>query len=249
MRRVVFVGLLFVLGAPFAPLAKASDPVGVYAVLERVELEPNAAYPDRVKLYGWFAVANRTSRLYDEPRHGWLYFSLKDDKADLCRREWKDLEELAGNGKCVAFGGRYGELGKVVKKKDRLAAPVAYPIAAGLFNVRSDTDSDVIRGLVSIPLAVSPTEDSVVPPGRIELKAVNTRGAQHQKAEYVFDLIELKSGARLRSDPIPAGDRQTTWTSKLKLKPGERYAWQVEAVDGDWKVRSAETEFVAKAAP
>ena len=189
------------------------------------------------------------NRRYLDPQHGWLYYSLKPDKADLCRREWKDLEELAGSGKCVAFGARHTELGKVVKKKDQLKTPVEYPLAAGLFALRSDTNAYPMQALAAIPLAASPTEDALVEPGRAELTAVNTRHAGHQKARYIFDLVELKSGARLRSDPIPAGEHETTWSSKLKLKPGNRYSWQVEAVDGDWKVRSAETEFVVKGSP
>jgi hypothetical protein len=189
------------------------------------------------------------NRLYHDPQHGWLYYSLKPDKVELCRNEWKDMEELAGSGKCVAFGARHTELGKVVNKKEQLKTAVEYPLVAGLFAIRTDTNWFPVQKLVATPLASSPTEDSLVPPGRVELKAMNTRVAEHHKARYVFDLVELKSGARLRSDPIPAGESETTWNSKMKLKPGERYSWQVEAVDGDWKVRSAETEFSVKDSP
>lgn len=245
MYRVIGKGLVCLFVVYFGRTTAASDPVAVYAVIERVELEPNAAQPQSVKLYGWFSMASE-NRLYQEPQHGWLYYSLTPDKTDLCRSEWKDLEELAGSGKCVAFGARHGELGKVVKKKERLDTPHEYPLASGLFAIRTDTNYPPVRKVAAIPLAASPAEDASVSPGRAELTAVNTRDNGHQMAQYVFDLVELKSGARLRSDPIPAGDRQTTWSSKMKLKPGERYSWQVEAIDGDWKVRSAETEFVVK---
>lgn len=250
MHRIVRVGfscscltLLY-----FARVAAASDPVGVYAVIERVELEPNAAQPEQIKLYGWFALADRSNRLYQKPQHGWLCYSLHQAKAALCRSEWKDLEDVAGSGKCIAFGSRYSELGKVAKKKDG-ATPVEYPIASGLFAIRSDTKYEVISGLITIPLATAPTEDSIEAPGRITLKAVNPRGTEHQRAKCVFDIVELKSGTREKSEPIPSGERETNWSPAMQLKPG-RYSWQVEAIDGDWKSRSAETEFlVVKASP
>ena len=52
MYRVIGKGPLCLWIVLLAAAARASDPVGVYAVIERVELEPNAALPESVKLYG-----------------------------------------------------------------------------------------------------------------------------------------------------------------------------------------------------
>lgn len=246
MRRIASVGIVTLWFLCLVPLAGASDPVGVYAVLERVEFEPNAAQPERVRLFGWFALSDVSSREYKEPQHGWLCYSLPADKKDLCRREWKDMEDVAGSGKCLAFGIRRRELGKVAESKDKLS-PVEYTVAGGLFAIRSDTEYEVIKNLVTIPLAGSPAQDSLEAPGQITLKAINPRGKAHPHCKLVFDLVELSSGTREKSKPIAAEENQTSWSPTMRLKPGERYSWQVEAIDGDWKSRSAETEFQVKA--
>jgi hypothetical protein len=120
-------------------------------------------------------------------------------------------------------------------------------VAAGLFAIRSDTDYDVIQNLVTIPLAAAPTQDSLEVPGPVTLKAINPRGQAHPDCKLVFDLVELSTGKREKSKPIAAGEDQTNWSPTMRLRPGERYSWQVEATDGDWKSRSAETEFLVKA--
>jgi hypothetical protein len=246
MRRIASVGLVALWFAYLVPLVVASDPVGVYAVIERVEFEPNSAQPERVRLYGWFAMSDVTSREYKQPQHGWLCYSLPAEQQDLCRREWKDMEDVAGSGKCVAFGVRRRELGKVAEKKEGLT-PVPYTVAAGLFAVRADTEYEVIRDLVTIPLAAAPVQGSLEVPGRISLKAVSPRGKSHPHSKLVFDLVDLATGTRETSQPIPAEEKETTWSPEMLLKPGQRYSWHAEAIDGDWKSRSAETEFTVKA--
>ncbi|HWB11357.1 MAG TPA: hypothetical protein VG826_19160 [Pirellulales bacterium] len=247
MRCMASVGVVGLWLVYFVPTARGSDPVGVYAVLERVEFEPNAAQPERVKLFGWFAMSDVSSREYKEPQHGWLCYTLPQEKKDLCRREWKDMEGVAGSGKCLAFGVRRRELGKVAEEKEK-ASPVEYTLASGLFAIRSDTDYDVIQNLVTIPLAASPAPDSLEAAGPVTLKAINPRGRAHPTCKLVFDLVELSTGAREKSKPIAAGETETTWSPEMRLKPGQRYSWQVEAIDGDWKSRSAGTEFQVKAA-
>jgi hypothetical protein len=245
MRRIASVGLIGLWFVYFVQAAIASDPVGVYAVIERVEFEPNAAQPERVRLYGWFAMADVANREYREPQHGWLCYSLPAEEQDLCRREWKDMEDVAGSGRCVAFGVRHRELGKVAKKKEALS-PVPYPLASGLFAIRANTDYPVIQHLVWIPLAAAPTQDSLEVPGRVSLKAVNPRGEEHPHCKLVFELVELATGAREKSEPIAAGAKETSWMPTTQLKAGKRYSWQVQAIDGDWKSRSADTEFTVK---
>jgi hypothetical protein len=45
---------------------------------------------------------------------------------------------------------------------------------------------------------------------------------------------------------VDAGEKETTWTPSLKLKPGEKYTWRVRAMEGTWKGPVATSVFVVK---
>ena len=112
--------------------AFASDPVGIYALVEKVVTEPADGTPDRVQVWGVFALADRGSPDdYAEPVYGYLYYNAQE-KPDMARREWADLKSVAGTGQAVAFGSRNKEKGRVRKAGDKPAAPDAYPIAMGV---------------------------------------------------------------------------------------------------------------------
>jgi hypothetical protein len=245
MKRV---GIFAVCTLLFGPAATswASDPVGIYAVIERVELEPNSVEPERVQLWGWFEMADVDRRRYQEPKHGCLYYSLADGKHDVCRREWRDLADSAGSGKCVAFGQRHTELGKVRKFGDKLDSPTPYPVAAGLFALHDDTDYEPIQALAALPLIVEPSDGCLTPPGSVEIKIKNVRGPHHEKAKYRFEIAERgrfegSQAAVETSEPLAPGDGQTAWSPKLRLKAGKQYVWRVRAIDGDWKSPSVES--------
>src|SRR3989442_8322252 len=62
-----------------------SDFVGVYALIDRVVLEPNDTAPERVQVWGAFALANTEDRnTYESPRRGYFYYSLQPGKEDVC---------------------------------------------------------------------------------------------------------------------------------------------------------------------
>ncbi len=136
MRRVSFLAAaaLFLLAAS----ARASDPVGIYAVIDKVVFEPNDASPERVQVWGTFALAKPPGDSYTEPAHGYLYFSLNKDKADVTRKEWSDLKKMAGTGKCVAFASRYHDKGTVRKDSEQPKSPDVYPVAFGVQKVDAD---------------------------------------------------------------------------------------------------------------
>ena len=114
LRKIPFVlGALLLLASG----ARASDPVGVYAVLDRVEVEPSTGEPDRVRIWGVFALADKTTREYMPPVRGMIYCKLPKEKAELARREWKDLQKLAGSKQCVGLGSRYKPL-PLIRKLD-----------------------------------------------------------------------------------------------------------------------------------
>jgi hypothetical protein len=122
-----------------APAATASDPVGVYAVIDKVVLEPGSGAARRIQVWGTFARAVKgNGEEYTAPEHGYMYFSLPPDKQDLCRKEWTDLKKLAGTKQCVAFGSRYKPTGTVRKKDDPAKEPDVYPVGFGLTKVGAD---------------------------------------------------------------------------------------------------------------
>ncbi len=123
-----------------APAARASDPVGICAVIERVEMEPSTGAPERVRLWGAFALAQRgTPNAYTPPVRGSMYFKLAPGKEAVCRKEWADLKKLAGQRQVVALGGRYGNNGTVrIRTTDPTKAPDVYPLGVGLTKVPAD---------------------------------------------------------------------------------------------------------------
>jgi hypothetical protein len=117
----------------------ASDPMGVYAVVQKVVLEPNEAEPLRIQVWGAFAVSDgkRDSDAYTAPQVGYLYYSCPSGQERTCRNEWSDLKTVAGKGVGVGFGGRYLAAGRVRKASEAPASPDPYPIKMGVTRMTS----------------------------------------------------------------------------------------------------------------
>jgi hypothetical protein len=91
-----------------------------------VVFEPNAQAPERVQIWGAFALIERISATcaapnmtkvqeqvftncqYQRPTRGYLYFKLPPASADIANatREWADLAGVAATREAVAFGYR-----------------------------------------------------------------------------------------------------------------------------------------------
>jgi hypothetical protein len=93
----------------------ASGPAGIYAIVERVVFEPNERAPERVQVWGAFALADGgldRPLTTSAPTRGYLYFKMPAatsgvaSPADVTRirREWNDLKAVAGTGQAVGFG-------------------------------------------------------------------------------------------------------------------------------------------------
>jgi hypothetical protein len=133
---VVGLGLVLVLAAN----ARASDPTGIYARIDKVMLEPNDEKPERIQIWGTFALAKVKTGIpddYDKPVKGYLYYSLVPGKEDQCRKEWADLKKVADKDQCVAFGNRYGKLGTVRKADQKPKDPDPYVLARGVVKVNA----------------------------------------------------------------------------------------------------------------
>ena len=89
-----------------AATLSASDPVGVYAIVQKVIFEPNDKAPERIQIWGVFALADtvRGGNSYTKPQRGYLYYSLPKGKESTALKEWADFKAVAGTGQGIAFG-------------------------------------------------------------------------------------------------------------------------------------------------
>jgi hypothetical protein len=226
--------------------ARASDPTGGYLIVDKVVLDPSDS-PTTIQIWGVFTVAQeRGGADYSRPQHGYLYYKIADGKEEVCRKEWNDIKKAAGTGQVLAFGSSYAleKIGKVRKANVKPESPDTYPIGNGLTKLHYDDGYRPIATLIAYPVPQRPAEGDLVPAGEITLVVRNVPDKKHDKAKYVFEL-EGASGGKEEAT-VEAGEKETKWTPKMKLKAGEKYTWRVRAVDGGWKGPVATSGFVVK---
>lgn len=140
----------------FAGISSAgapSDWTAVYARIDKVVLEPNATTPDRIQIWGAFALASKEDRnSYGHAVRGYLYYSLAPGKETICRKEWADFKAAAGTNDIIGFGWRNQPRARVRQAGEKPADPDVYPVANGLVKM-SDRMSEYspIRELRSLP--------------------------------------------------------------------------------------------------
>jgi len=147
LKLVTVLLALFGVGAG---RALASDPVGIYALVDKVVFEPNETNPERIQVWGAFAIAEGNGYAYKNAERGYLYYKVNSEKPTDCRNEWSDLKTVAGTGQIVAFGSRYGEKGKLRKKESKPENPDAYPVAMGLTKVKGKNDYEPLNQLAKL---------------------------------------------------------------------------------------------------
>jgi len=92
----------------------ASDPIGIYALIDKVVLEPSEGNPQRIQIYGAFSTAVKGfGDEYTPPARGYLYYQLPEKKADVAKAEWTDMQKVAGTGQIIAFASRYQPQGRI----------------------------------------------------------------------------------------------------------------------------------------
>ena len=147
LKLVTVLLALFGVGAG---RALASDPVGIYALVDKVVFEPNETNPERLQVWGAFAIAEGYGYTYKNAERGYLYYKANSDKPTACRNEWSDLKTVAGSGQIVAFGSRYGEKGTLRKKETKPENPDLYPVAMGLTKVKEKNDYEPLKQLAKL---------------------------------------------------------------------------------------------------
>ena len=130
--------------------AMASDPVGIYALVDKVVLEPNDAAPERIQIWGAFSLATGRGEIYESPVRGYMYYELNKNEPDASRKEFADLKRVAGTSQCVGFGGRYIPTCRIRKPEEKPASPDAYPIGFGMQKMRVDTSNPAVKELLAL---------------------------------------------------------------------------------------------------
>ena len=121
---------------------RASDFVGVYAVVERVVLEPSEPAPQRIQIWGAFALSDgKSGSNYGTAQRGYLYYDCPAGRETVCRTEWMDLKSVAGKDTGVGFGARYKATGRIRKADEKPAAPDLYPIERGVVRLSAGHES------------------------------------------------------------------------------------------------------------
>jgi len=143
--------------------ALASDPVGIYALVDKVVFEPNETNPERIQVWGAFAIADGYGYTYKNAERGYLYYKVNSDKPTACRNEWTDLKTVAGTGQIVAFCSRYGVKGELRKKETKPESPDVYPVAMGLTKVKEKNDSEPLKQLAKLRYATPRNPDAPAP--------------------------------------------------------------------------------------
>jgi hypothetical protein len=247
MNRATVLTLAVLLIA--AALAQASDPVGIYAMIDKVVLEPSDGPAERVQVVGVFCLARNGGDEYAAPERGFLYYALVKDKEKECRNEWADFKKVAGTGQCIAFGSRYGKKGTVRKPGSDLKNADPYPLGFGVQKV-GDDNPVITQRLRVAPNPVEPSEGDLVPTGSITLRIRNSAGSGSSAVKYLFS-IEDEAGKQEASDQIAPGDKETSWTPKMQLKAGGKYTWRVwtRVDDKEDKSQVVTTHFIVKGKP
>jgi len=119
-------------------VVNASGPIAVYALVDKVALEPNAAKPERIRISGVFITAEERSGVYSAPQRGYLYFALPRGYDELARREWADLKSVAGTRQVVGLGSSWGAKVRVRKPDEEAKSPDDYPMGNGLIKINPE---------------------------------------------------------------------------------------------------------------
>jgi hypothetical protein len=128
---------------------QASDPIGVYAVVDKVVFAPKTDSPETVQVWGVFALAEGRGETYSAPKRGYLFFKVDPEKPDVTRKEWNDLKEVAGSRQCVGFGNRYPKQKPTVRASDdKPKEPDQYALGSGIRKMR-DAEYAPVKALLS----------------------------------------------------------------------------------------------------
>ena len=146
LRKVaIAAALLAAFTLRVAPVA-ASDPVGIYCVVQKVVMEPDECAPTRIQVWGAFSFADARTGGYTDVSKGYLYMSMPKDSSPaqiqankVATAEWMDMKAVAGTGEVIGFGARRGANPRVRPATEKPVDPDAYaPINIGVVKLKNN---------------------------------------------------------------------------------------------------------------
>lgn len=245
--RAAAAGLLgaVLAGAASAGTAHASDPMGVYSLVEDVAVEPGGeGIPAAIRIYGIHALSYRPQSgstrgrgIYTEPGEGYLYFRCGAADAEACALEWKDLQAAVGDERCAAYGHRYltdpEPNGRLRGFDEAPEDPDTYPIGQGVVMV-SQGDWEICEALrkhAASRGAPSP-EPSEAPPTAEPPTAPPAEPSEKPPATQVPPEAKPSPGGKQGSLPGPAlfpqvhnqapGGESPVQSGSAAVEPGPR---------------------------
>ena len=144
-KGLAWTGLLLAATVPVS----ASDPMGVYCIVDKVVLEP-ADRADRAQVWGTCALANTNDWYFQAPQKGYFYFAAPKGQEDRARAEWADLKSVAGTTQAVGFARRYKPVGRLRPATEKPATPDEYPLHNGVIKASQRTVPEVREVIAEI---------------------------------------------------------------------------------------------------
>jgi hypothetical protein len=233
-------------GVLAASAAWASGPLPVIAVVDKVVPASESGPPKSVEVWGTFVVLEGGDLLkYGMPHYGYYHYTAVEGKEEECGRDWKEMQKYAGTGTVLGWGNGDDprHAGELHSSQAKPGKGDPYPLAYGVLKFRADSTFDTVQRLRTIPAPVAPAEDSQVPAGKVNLVVRNVRD-KASGWRYVFALEH--GGTVEKSEPLAAGEEETTWTPKTEIKAGENYVWHVQAMHDRKDTKPSTARFTGK---
>ncbi len=237
MKIITACVLLVAWFAPAASRPTVSDPVGIYATIDKVLLLPNAEAPVEAEIHGAFCFARGAGDYYTAPTRGYVLFRAGSKPGEEVL-QWRELLALAGSKQVIGFSSRYeqGQLRATLPGEARPTA-VTYPLGWGLHKIEG-VDYGPARELALLPRALAPLADSAPkvkaserrPAHKVTFTVENCTADQGD-LHYLFE-VETASGDLVASAAIKPGDKTTSWTTEMALLAGDKITWRARVLGG-----------------
>lgn len=130
MRRFLSSAIVI---AVIASTAFAGGPPAMFAIVDKIELKPDAKTPQTIRIWGSFTRAKPRTMDYQQPVYGYMLLRIDAKAKQECRSEWVEWQKAADSGNVMAVGicldaGRFVEF-PIRKANEKVTTPDGvYPV-------------------------------------------------------------------------------------------------------------------------